>query len=199
MSENKDGKQKEQEEGKETTPPEPKDADQGGQPGAAGAEGHAEPFAIFPDAASFNARMIREAKKELKAQAEALGFPSVDAMQVAIKEMQASQEAEKTELEKANEKIVDLEKKNTAARANTGGSIYSNPFRLVMTPQNEAASNRLLKAAIQAAFWLSSSLNNVCTARKLIGMSNTPKRAVVARCTRILVPKSWNAPASKYI
>ena len=71
--------------------------------------GDDKPFAIFPDAASFTARLDREANSKLAERAKALGFESVDAMEAVLKDAKSRSDAEKTELQKAQEALAKLE------------------------------------------------------------------------------------------
>lgn len=74
-------------------------ANPGGQPGG-GAGQDSKPFAVFPDSASFTARLDREAKSRLEAMAKELGFELAEALQTAAKAQKAAAEAARTDLEK---------------------------------------------------------------------------------------------------
>lgn len=80
-----------------------------------------EPFATFPDEATFMARMKREGKAQMEALAKSLGFDSVDAMQTAAKAKKEADEAAKSDLEKekARAEKAEKEKKDALAAANT--------------------------------------------------------------------------------
>lgn len=93
--------------------------DGGGQGGGAGKDN--EPFATFPDEASFMARMKREGKAQMEALAKELGFESADAMKAAAKAKKDADEAAKTELEKekARAEKAEQEKKDALSAANT--------------------------------------------------------------------------------
>ena len=67
-----------------------------------------KPFAVFPDAKSFQARMDREAKKLMQVQLKALGFEDEAALQKAAEVAKAA-EGQKTEIEKANKTIAKLQ------------------------------------------------------------------------------------------
>lgn len=88
-----------------------------------------KPFAVFPDSASFNARLEREAKSKLKEQAEAMGFESIEAMQEAAKKAKEAEEQSKSDLDKEKDRANRLE----AEKA----SIV------------EAANNRLISAELK--------------------------------------------------
>lgn len=91
----------------------------GGQTGQQGG-GASQPFAVFQDEKSFMSRVAREAKGQLAEKAKALGFDSVEAMEAAVKTAKERTEAEKTELQKAQEKITqaEAERQKTLASAN---------------------------------------------------------------------------------
>lgn len=76
-----------------------------------------QPFATFPDEKSFMARVNREAKQQLEAQAKAAGFESVEAMQAALKAAREKAETEKTELQKAQEAAAKAKADKDAALA----------------------------------------------------------------------------------
>ena len=79
-----------------------------------------QPFAIFPDEASFSARIKREGKAQLEMAAKELGFESVEAMQAAAKVKKEADDKSKSELEKekaAREKA-EAEGKSALAKAN---------------------------------------------------------------------------------
>lgn len=80
-----------------------------------------EPYAKFPDADSFKARMDREARSRLTSQAKDLGYESVDDMLAAAKSAREQQEAEKTEAQKLGEQLHQAQQEKDAAleRANT--------------------------------------------------------------------------------
>jgi len=80
----------------------------GQQPG--GGSGQA-PFITFPDERSFMGRVGREAKKQLEVRAKELGFDNVQAMEETIKAAKAAAEAQKTELQKAQERAQAAEAK----------------------------------------------------------------------------------------
>lgn len=68
-----------------------------------------EPFAVFPDQESFNKRLTREAKKHLTETLTGLGVESLDELKSFIEDKKAREEAEKSELQKALERIQTLE------------------------------------------------------------------------------------------
>lgn len=72
-----------------------------------------EPFATFKDEKSFMSRVNREGKKQVKQLLETLGLEDEDALKNIIKEKHDAEEAQKTELEKALEKIKSMEESNT--------------------------------------------------------------------------------------
>lgn len=67
--------------------------------GNAGGGGQ-QPYAVFPDEATFMARVSRMSKAELGKVATELGFDSIDALKAAAKAHKETQEANKSELEK---------------------------------------------------------------------------------------------------
>lgn len=67
-----------------------------------------EPFAVFPDQESFNKRLSREAKKHLNDTLSGLGVESLDELKTFIEDKKAKEEAEKSELQKAQELIQKL-------------------------------------------------------------------------------------------
>lgn len=67
-----------------------------------------EPFAVFPDQESFNKRLTREAKKHLNDTLSGLGVESLDELKAFIEDKKAKEEAEKSELQKAQELIQKL-------------------------------------------------------------------------------------------
>jgi len=71
--------------------------------------GGSTPFITFPDERSFMGRVGREARKQFEARAKELGFDSVQAMEDTIKAAKAAAEAQKTELQKAQERAQALE------------------------------------------------------------------------------------------
>lgn len=89
--------------------------------GQGGGSGKADPFAIFPDEATFMARMKREGKAQMEALAKEMGFESVDAFKNAAKAKRESDEANKSELEKEKTARAQAEadKKTALAAANT--------------------------------------------------------------------------------
>lgn len=94
----------------------------GGAAGAgAGAGKNNEPFATFPDEASFMRRISQASRQELEKMAKDLGFESADAMKAAAKAKKEADEAAKTELEKekARAEKAEQEKKDALAAANT--------------------------------------------------------------------------------
>lgn len=94
-------------------------AGDGGDKGGTG--GKTEPFATFPDEASFMRRVGQAAKGEMKKFAESLGFESVEAMQAAAKAKKDADEASKSELEKEKtaRAQAEVDKKTALAAANT--------------------------------------------------------------------------------
>lgn len=74
-----------------------------------GAANPTEPFAVFPDQESFNKRLTREAKKHLNDTLSGLGVESLDELKAFIEDKKAKEEAEKSELQKALERIQTLE------------------------------------------------------------------------------------------
>lgn len=72
-----------------------------------------QPFAVFPDEASFMARVKREAKKQLANLVKELGFESPDQALEFLKVAKEEQEKKKTEAEKMAEKLAELERRLT--------------------------------------------------------------------------------------
>lgn len=68
----------------------------------------AEPFAVFPDQESFKKRLSREAKKLFDDTLSGLGVKSLDDLKTFIEDKKAKEEAEKSELQKAQELIQQL-------------------------------------------------------------------------------------------
>jgi len=93
--------------------------DGGGQGGGTGKA--TEPFATFPDEATFMARMKREGKAQLEAMAKGLGFESADAMTAAAKAKADADLAAKSDLEKEKSRAdkAEAEKKTALDAANT--------------------------------------------------------------------------------
>lgn len=79
-----------------------------------------QPFAIFPDEASFSARIKREGRAQLEMAAKELGFESVEAMQAAAKAKKEADDKSKSELEmeKAAREKAEAEGKSALAKAN---------------------------------------------------------------------------------
>lgn len=97
------------------------DANAGGkQGGKSDSGGDAKPYATFPDADSFAARMDREAKQRLAKQAEELGYESVDDMLAAAKAKREADDQAKSDAEKAREEAdrAKNESKTALERAN---------------------------------------------------------------------------------
>lgn len=98
-----------------------------GQGGAGSGQGQgggqAQPFATFPDEATFNARLKREGKAQMEALAKEMGFDSLEAFQSAAKAKKELDDKSKTDLEKEkiradnaeNEKKTALETAKTIA------------------------------------------------------------------------------------
>lgn len=68
--------------------------------GGKGDEGKGQPFAVFPDEATFMSRVKREGKSQLEALAKEMGFESADAMKAAAKAKKETDDAAKSDLEK---------------------------------------------------------------------------------------------------
>lgn len=106
------------------------DANSGGQQEAGGEQAQTQPFAVFPDEKSFMARLKREAKAMLEAEAKALGFENAEAMRAALKAAREREEAEKSELDKLREAAQRAEAERQAAL--------------------QAANERLIRAEVKA-------------------------------------------------
>lgn len=83
--------------------------------------GEVKPFAVFPDEKSFMARVNREAKK-LSGQAQkdflnSLGVESAETLQSILADYNAIKENEKSDLQKATERISKLEQENAELQA----------------------------------------------------------------------------------
>lgn len=93
--------------------------DGGGQGGGTG--GNNEPFATFPDEASFMRRINQASRQELEKMAKDLGFESADAMRAAAKSKKEADEAARTELDKEKTRAdkAEQEKKDALTAANT--------------------------------------------------------------------------------
>ena len=74
----------------------------------------AKPFAVFPDAASFQKRMAREAEKLVKERLKALGLESEADLQKAAEAVKAAA-AQKSDIEKAQETIARLQEERDTA------------------------------------------------------------------------------------
>ena len=74
----------------------------------------AKPFAVFPDAASFQKRMAREAEKLVKERLKALGLESEADLQKAAEAVKAAA-AQKSDIEKAQETIAKLQEERDTA------------------------------------------------------------------------------------
>lgn len=97
----------------------------GGGAGDGGSQGggtgkNTEPFATFPDEATFMARMKREGKAQLEAMAKSMGFESADAMTAAAKAKAEADLAAKSDLdkEKARADKAEQEVKSTKDSVN---------------------------------------------------------------------------------
>lgn len=90
------------------------DADDGGKQSGSPDDGKQkkEPFATFPDEASFMSRVKQASRVELKQMAEKLGFDSPEKLQEAAKKAKEIEEQNKSELEKAQAKNTELEQLN---------------------------------------------------------------------------------------
>jgi len=92
---------------------------EGTQDPGKGPEGESKPFAIFPDSATFSARMDREARSRLEESAKAAGFTTVEELLVAAKGHKESSEKDKTLAQKAEEKANKFLQQKEAAEART--------------------------------------------------------------------------------
>jgi hypothetical protein len=91
--------------------------DSGTLPGKEPQPEEAKPFAVFPDAESFMARVKREAKKEAEEIIKGLGFENMAALKKAVETIKATEEAGKTEAQKQVEQIAKLQKERDEALA----------------------------------------------------------------------------------
>lgn len=93
------------------------DANAGGEPGGNGDD---QPFATFPDQASFNRRIGREARSRLAKQAEDAGFNSIEEMMDAAKAKRQADEKSKSDLDKAQQEAQKAQRERDEAieRAN---------------------------------------------------------------------------------
>ena len=78
-----------------------------------------KPFAVFPDSASFAARMDRAARSGLEEAAKSVGFPTVEELLAAAKGHRESSEKDKTMAQKAEEKASKYLKEKETAEART--------------------------------------------------------------------------------
>ena len=111
-------------------------ADTGGKQGGGdqgGGDDGDKPFAQFPDADSFNARMDREARQRLAKQAEELGFDSVDAMLEAAKTKREADDAAKSEAEKAREEADRAKSESATAIAQANQRLINAEARVIAT------------------------------------------------------------------
>lgn len=104
--------------------------DQGGQPNSGSGKGDADgggkdagdkqPFAVFPDEASFMARIQREGKKQFKELLKGLGIEDETSLKSIIEAHKDAQEKAKTDLQKAQEAKEAAEKqaKEALTKAN---------------------------------------------------------------------------------
>ncbi len=110
-------------------------AEPGGKPGQP-AVGAVAPFAVFPDADSFNTRLSREAKALLKQQAEQLGYPSVDAMLQVVRDQKQAAEAAKSEETRLRERLAALEAKLKETEASARARLVEAEVRLTANRLN---------------------------------------------------------------
>lgn len=94
---------------------EPTDPVGGSEPN--GAEGNEppvdnKPFATFADEESFKKRLAREAKRGMKSMLETYGLESEEQLKSIIEGKRAEEDAKKSELDKALEKVAKLESDN---------------------------------------------------------------------------------------
>jgi len=90
--------------------------DKGGEDDKGGKDDK-KPFATFADEKSFMSRVGREAKKQMSEMLKSLGIDGEETLKKVVADKKANDEAEKTDLEKANEKATAAEQKATAAEA----------------------------------------------------------------------------------
>lgn len=76
----------------------------GGQGGSTGG-GDKQPFAVFPDEASFMSRVKREAKGQYSELLKTLGFEKAEDLQSIVEAHRASEEKNKTDLQKSNDAL----------------------------------------------------------------------------------------------
>jgi len=77
--------------------------DKGNADGGGGNAGNNQPFAVFPDEASFMARVTREGKKQFKEMLKGLGIENEESLKSIIEAHKEAQEKAKTDLQKAQE------------------------------------------------------------------------------------------------
>lgn len=79
-----------------------------------------EPFASFPDEKSFMTRMNREAKKQMSELLKTMGLENEDALKTILADKKAKEEADKTELQKLQDKLLaaDIATKDAQNKAN---------------------------------------------------------------------------------
>lgn len=93
----------------------------------------AKPFAVFPDEKSFMARVNREAKK-LSGQAQkdflnSLGVESAETLQSILADYNARKENEKSDLQKATERMSKLEQENAELQAKIVNGLKNSTVR----------------------------------------------------------------------
>lgn len=102
------------------------DANAGGQQGGEGAK---QPFATFPDAASFHRRVERE----MADKAKSLGFESVAEMEAEIKAAREKADQEKSELDKARDAAAKAEADRKAALEQANARLIRAEVKVVAT------------------------------------------------------------------
>lgn len=112
-------------------PPEPGDtgdnADGGGKKPDSSVKA---PFAIFPDQASFDARLARAGRAEVETLAKELGFENADAMKEAAKKAREQEESQKTEAEKERQRAEKAEAEAKAAKADKDTALITAEIKL---------------------------------------------------------------------
>lgn len=150
----------------------PTNANAGGQQAGDGQQN--QPFATFPDEKSFMARVNREAKQQVEAQAKALGFDSAEAMQTALKAVKDKTEADKTELQKAQDAV-------TKAKADQAAALLTANQRLIKAEVTLKASELGLVDA-DAAYALMDRANvTVADDGKVSGVEDALKALLTAK------------------
>lgn len=104
-------------------------ADGGGQQSGTGDDAN-KPFATFPTAEAFMARVKQEANSSLKTLAAELGYEDVSAMKEALKAKKEADDAAKTESDKNKEKAEQAEKQIQLLREQSKARLVNSELKV---------------------------------------------------------------------